>query len=336
MKNVGILVLGLAVIFPVSSVAQTLVSDEQAALSGFGTAVAVTEGDVLIAEPLFADRPGVVYVYRRNASGQWVVTQELSVRGGTDDNRLGRALDVDGNRALLGATKQDDDLGAAYVFERDESGTWREVARLLPDDVGWLKWGRAGALAGEVALVAPRARGSQTGLVLPELPDGNWLLAWSAFDGSDDEILWSIGRLDHWSTPRRLGPENSVPDIMPALVSTPDGALLTWSRMIDGQYRLTLSHFEAGDWSRPRLVGPPGSLEPGFTVQDGQLLLLYRHAWPQGWAVTELSTQGRTLRLAFLSDSGPSRPVLTGSSGDDVELRWPDRRRRTVGWEALP
>jgi len=188
----------------------------------------------------------------------------------------------------------------------------------------------------EVTVVAPPARGSQTGLVAVVLKDGNWLLAWSAFDGRDDEILWSVGQQDHWSVPRRLGKDNSVPDIMPALVSTPDGAFLTWSRMIDSQYQLMLSRFAANDWSRPRVIGPPGSLEPGLTIQDGRVLLLYRHAWPRGWAVTELSTHGRPQRLAVISDDEPSRPILMHSSGESVELRWSGRRQRAVGWEALP
>ena len=185
-------------------------------------------------------------------------------------------------------------------------------------------------------VVAPPARGSQTGLVAAVLDAGNWLLVWSAFDGTDDEILWSLGQQDDWTVPRRLGQGNSVPDITPALVATPAGALLTWSRLIDGEYRLMLARFRSHGWSKPKVIGPPGSLQPGFKVQDGQLLLLYRHAWPQGWAVTELSTDGRGRRLAVVSEGGSARPVLMGSSGDTVELRWARGQRQTVGWEALP
>jgi len=106
--------------------------------------------------------------------------------------------------------------------------------------------------------------------------------------------------------------------------------------LIDGQYQLMLSRFQANGWSRPQVIGPPGSLAPGFTIRDGQLLLLYRHAWPQGWAVTELSVDGRAHRLAVVSEGTRSRPVLVSSSGDNVELRWADRRQQAVSWEALP
>lgn len=218
--------------------------------------------------------------------------------------------------------------------EELEGVAWLEGTDLTSLSVRAASW--ASGEWAEVTVVAPPARGSQTGLVATVMEDGKWLLAWSAFDGRDDEILWSIGRDGDWSVPQRLDRNNSVPDIMPTVVSTPDGALLSWSRMIDGQYQLLLSRLGANGWSRPQVIGPPGSIEPGFSLLDGQLLLLYRHAWPQAWAVTELSPKGRALRLAVVSDDGKSRPVLMGSSGENVELRWADNRRRALGWEGLP
>lgn len=195
---------------------------------------------------------------------------------------------------------------------------------------------RVGGEWQEVTVVGPPARGSQTGLVMAIMTSGDWLLAWSAFDGKDDEILWSLGLEERWSAPRRLTRNNSAPDIMPALVSTPDGALLTWSRRIEGEYHLMMSRFRAGSWSAPEVVGPAGSLEPGFAVRDGQIFLLYKHAWPQGWAVSELSNQGHARRLAVVTGGAVARPVLTRSSSEDVELRWADNRNRAAAWEAVP
>ena len=42
--------------------------------------------------------------------------------------------------------------------------------------------------------VAPPAAGSQLALAAAPLSDGSFLALWSAFDGQDDEILWSHGR----------------------------------------------------------------------------------------------------------------------------------------------
>ena len=188
----------------------------------------------------------------------------------------------------------------------------------------------------EVSIVAPPAKGSQTGLVATGLPDGSWMLAWSAFDGQDDDILWSQGRDDHWTPPRRIGQNNSVPDIMPTLVVTGNGALLAWSRVIDGQYQILLSRFDGANWSAPSLVGPPGSLQPRFAVRDGGLHLLYHHAWPAAWAVADLAPSGRIRRDAILAEDQPDRPVLVGSSSRSAELRWSRHGRRSLSWEAVP
>ena len=189
----------------------------------------------------------------------------------------------------------------------------------------------------DVSVIAPPARGSQTGLVAVVLSDGSWLLVWSAFDGQDDEILWSMGQQDNWSRPTGVHKNNTAPDIMPALVATTNGALLTWSRLIDGEYQLVLSRLKrSGGWSRPQVIGPPGSLEPAFVIQDDQLLLVYRHAWPRAWAVTEVSLDGSGRRLAVFSEDVPSRPVVLRSSGENVEIRWPGNRKQVEGWEALP
>lgn len=297
---------------------------------------------------------------RARIERQGGATQRINLRS---DELLTTIAETRGGWTAAGVREEESSTGL-IVIERSGQGTQRLAPPALQrhpwqirpalavrgDELAGMAWlegpdlsslsvrtaARAEGTWRDVTIVAPPARGSQTGLVLIVMDDGNWLLVWSAFDGKDDEILWSTGQQDGWSVPRRLGKNNSVPDIMPALVSTPDGALLTWSRLIDGQYQLMMSKFEAGGFSQPRVFGPPGSLEPGFVVLDGRLLLLYRHAWPQGWAITELSTDGRMQRLAVLSDGTPSRPILVRSSGENVELRWAGSRRQAIGWEALP
>ena len=147
--------------------------------------------------------------------------------------------------------------------------------------------------------------------------------------------MWSRGSHGRWSTANRIGQNNSVPDVMPTLVSTNQGALLAWSRMVDGQYQILLSRFGGGSWSPPTSIGPPGSLEPRFTVRNGGLHLLYHHAWPAAWAVADLAPTGRIQRIAILAEDQPSRPVLIDSSSRSVELRWPDRGNRSLSWETV-
>ena len=76
----------------------------------------------------------------------------------TAGDHFGAAVVLDGDRALVGATGEATcgaNAGAAYVFERDTSGSFVETARLVPEDCasGDL-FGRALALSGDRALVA--------------------------------------------------------------------------------------------------------------------------------------------------------------------------------------
>ena len=291
--------------------------------------------------------------------GRGMAPQRLKLRS---DERLSTLIETRTGWTAAGVREKKD--GAQLiVLERSHRGTrrlavpdrQRHALRMRPSlavqreelhGLAWLEGPdplslsvRAAARAGEewqdVRIVAPPARGSQTGLVNTVLADGRWLLVWSAFDGRDDELLWSLGTRDDWSLPRTVGKGNTTPDIMPSLATTANGAVLAWSRLIEGHYRLMFARFQDGGWSRPEVVGPPGSLEPGFTSDGGELYLLYRHAWPQGWAVTELAGSRLGERLALFLDGDVSRPVLLGSSGEAVELRWPGRQQRSARWELV-
>ena len=187
--------------------------------------------------------------------------------------------------------------------------------------------------------IATPGPGSQLALTAAHLGDGSWLLAWSAFDGHDDEIVWSRSRDGVWSRPQRVTAGNQVPDITPALTAAGRGALLAWSRYEDGEYRVVVSRFQNGKWSLPEPAGPAGSAFPNFEapvrdVRDtGEPLLLFRTAVPRGWAVVELDTAGRPARAAALASAEGSRPVISLESGS-ASFRWPAAGiERTVDWE---
>lgn len=77
----------------------------------------------------------------------------------TRGNFFGVAVSIDGNRALVGASAEDVcgvNSGAAYIFEQNpENKTWKEVARLSPDDcTAGDFFGRAVSLSGNRALIA--------------------------------------------------------------------------------------------------------------------------------------------------------------------------------------
>ena len=107
---------------------------EIASQRGFGTKVAVAGSDVLVGEPMNDRIAGMLYVYRKDASGRWDETQILSADDGHTGDRFGVSIGVDGDRMAVSATRSDDARGAVYLFER-EDGVWSQSAKIQPDSV---------------------------------------------------------------------------------------------------------------------------------------------------------------------------------------------------------
>lgn len=172
--------------------------------------------------------------------------------------------------------------------------------------------------------------GSQLALTGAVLSDGSWLLAWSAFDGQDDEIVWSRRAPDGaWSPAQRVSAGNEVPDIVPALTAVGNGALLSWNRYDGEGYSLLLSRFSGGAWRDERAVAPAGSLYPGFVNEAGRPVLVYLSATsPRAWSVLELDNAGRVLGRAAVPSS-LDRPVV-GFDAGEVRMRWPAAAREAA------
>jgi acyl-CoA thioesterase-1 len=165
--------------------------------------------------------------------------------------------------------------------------------------------------------ISAPGQGSQLALAAARLAGGSWLLTWSAFDGHDDEIVWSWGRNGSWTQPRRLT-DNRVPDITPAVAAAGRGALIAWSQLAGDGYRLLVARFLDGSFGEPEVVAPGGSLYPSFEAAPGagRYRLLYRTAQPRGWAALELDAAGRPQRQAETGDppaAGPAGGAAVGA-----------------------
>ncbi len=60
---------------------------------------------------------GAAYVYRRNALGVWVEQCKLLPEPNAWTQFFGRSIDMDGNRVIIGAHGEDQQQGAAYIFD---------------------------------------------------------------------------------------------------------------------------------------------------------------------------------------------------------------------------
>ena len=124
---------------------------------GFGVSVALFGERALVGASGDEDRgeaSGSAYLFERDRNRVWVQVEKLLARDGAALDVFGASVSLSGERALVGAFGDDDSgdaSGAAYVFERDSSHTWTEVAKLAASD------GTAGALFGSVSISGGRA-----------------------------------------------------------------------------------------------------------------------------------------------------------------------------------
>ena len=153
----------------------------------FGRVVAMTEDVALIAGWAHAGGRGGVFAYRRQSDGTWQPDGTLMASDGAENDWFGTGVAVDGDWAVVGASRKNNNTGAAYVFHRGAEG-WVEQGKLEADGVAEAgQFGSAVALHDGVALVgAPGGQGAP-GTVFAFSPDesGAWVQSarLGAFDG---------------------------------------------------------------------------------------------------------------------------------------------------------
>ncbi|HUU98062.1 MAG TPA: FG-GAP repeat protein [Phycisphaerae bacterium] len=87
----------------------------------------------------------------------WTQVAKLLADDGDYGDNFGYTVAVDGDVIAVGVP-DDEDLGnwsgSAYVFERDQSGSWSQVGKLLASDGGPLEsFGASVAVSGNLILV---------------------------------------------------------------------------------------------------------------------------------------------------------------------------------------
>ena len=148
-----------------------------AGAQNFGGAVAVGADEILVGETNNQTASGTVYVFGRDGD-RWVERARLNASDADGkDDRFGRALALDGDVLVAGATTKDGLKGAAYVFERNADGQWRETAKLSPDDLAEGDYlGRAVAVSGDFIMVSAAGKRESAGAVyvFRREDDGAW------------------------------------------------------------------------------------------------------------------------------------------------------------------
>jgi choice-of-anchor B domain-containing protein len=122
---------------------------------GFGQAVAVVEGFVLVGSPGRDRGTGGVYVFERAQSGAWGEVGLLLPFDSPRSGQFGSSIGMDGSNLWIGAPGADTQ-GRVYVLQRDEeTGSFTGAAKLGASDVGrGAAFGNAFTVSGDLAVVS--------------------------------------------------------------------------------------------------------------------------------------------------------------------------------------
>ncbi|MGB5713610.1 MAG: FG-GAP repeat protein, partial [Waterburya sp.] len=142
-----------------SEKAKIQASDKQAS-DCFGNAVAISSNIAIVGawkEDTGGSNAGAAYIFERDSSGNWSETKQLFASNAEADDRFGRSVAISGNIAIVGADNEGTggkSTGAAYIFERNNSGTWTEKIKLQANDKQqWDNFGYSVSISGNIALV---------------------------------------------------------------------------------------------------------------------------------------------------------------------------------------
>jgi hypothetical protein len=136
---------------------QVLTADDGVAFGTFGSSVAIDNGTAVIGSSGVDSYFGAAYVFE-DAGGTWTQAAKLVPDDGTTAEFFGISVGVSGDTALVGAYYQNvggnAGQGSAYLFSRDDTGTWAQLQKLTADDgAAGARFGLAVAMDGNRALV---------------------------------------------------------------------------------------------------------------------------------------------------------------------------------------
>ena len=99
--------------------------------------MAVSDGTIVVGaygDDDKSDWSGAAYIFEKNDSNVWEEVIKITASDGANGERFGHAVSVSGGVVVIDALY---DLGTAnrgnaYVFKKNDSNIWEEVAKLTP------------------------------------------------------------------------------------------------------------------------------------------------------------------------------------------------------------
>ncbi len=106
---------------------------------------------------------GSAYILEKDDQGYWNQVQKIVASDRDSQDHFGNAVSISGNYAIVGAYFESEDAsgenslltaGSAYIFERDGSGAWNQVQKIVSSERDYgVKFGNAVDISGDYAIV---------------------------------------------------------------------------------------------------------------------------------------------------------------------------------------
>lgn len=150
-----------------------LIWDQPPFFRGVGSSIAISRSTILVgarADQEMAIEAGAVYVFERDAFGNWNETGKLFASDPAAGAEFGTSVAIDVDRAIISSD------GAAYFFRKNNTGAWVESGKVVADDTDRY-FGRSVAIYGQTAVIGSPGGGDVgTALVYEEDSTGDWNL----------------------------------------------------------------------------------------------------------------------------------------------------------------
>ena len=168
----------------------------------FGEAVAISGTYAIVGAPSYFDNYGInssIHFYHYE-NGNWIEKQRISPE--TTEDGFGRAVDIDGDRAVVTAP-WDSDSGAVYIY-RFDGNNWMEEQKLIANDAAsGAYFGGSVSINGNTVIVGDPyndGNGSNAGAAYIFVFDGsNWIQSQKlmASDGAADDYFGNSVAVDN-------------------------------------------------------------------------------------------------------------------------------------------
>lgn len=142
----------------------------------FGAAVAIGNGEILIAEPLDRRSPATIHRYGPSADGWEKVGTLMAPPHGEESDYFGRFIATDDRSMLIGGTLFQNSTGAVWTYHR-EGDDWQFDSILQPDNLSEEEaFGRFGQLYEDLFFVSSLGFGGVGGVwVFQRDESGMWM-----------------------------------------------------------------------------------------------------------------------------------------------------------------